>query len=333
MRFFYDDDSSTYSSYRRLRSDIRFYTAIIVAIYYLCRKYHDMLIPIIIGFTLLTVIILFLKHLWRQYSYRTSIRLVAQEFISGSNTIRNQNCIIKYVPDTSISVTDNTAIRQMRDIRTFTITKKEVKNINKCWNDICKIFMENTFFDTIYSYIQQIYGIDAKVVLIPVSKPKTPPTAKKIHPAQKTPKADIVNFDNVPTDFSNKMTDKNIAPAAGANQRTLDIIDSQEFYSMEDLMKQNEKKKEAKNSQQQEKTRLNVNKATAEEISKLPGINIVGAKKIVDFRNKERNFKSVEDFIEIAGVKEYFAIQIKDLITIENDNNNPSDDTGRIIDL
>lgn len=85
--------------------------------------------------------------------------------------------------------------------------------------------------------------------------------------------------------------------------------------------------------------KIDVNIASAEEIATLPGINIVGAKKLVEYRNTKGLFKTNEEFIQISGVKEYFVPKINSLIEISNTEENKTsdnyncDDEGRIVDI
>ena len=52
--------------------------------------------------------------------------------------------------------------------------------------------------------------------------------------------------------------------------------------------------------------KININKAGEEEIAKLPGINIVKAKKVVQYRILHNGFKDIDEFIKIAGIKPNF---------------------------
>lgn len=79
--------------------------------------------------------------------------------------------------------------------------------------------------------------------------------------------------------------------------------------------------------------RVNINKASEEELSKLPGVNIVRAKKLVQYRALHNGFKSEEEFIKIANVKPHFKEAIKNniFLGIKMDNDNESGE--RIIDF
>ena len=81
---------------------------------------------------------------------------------------------------------------------------------------------------------------------------------------------------------------------------------------------------------------IDINSASAQEISSLPGLNIIMAKKAVNYRNKYGEFKSEADFFKAAGIKDFFKPAISKIINIKKCVNKPSeinDDGGRIVDL
>lgn len=57
-----------------------------------------------------------------------------------------------------------------------------------------------------------------------------------------------------------------------------------------------------------------VNNCSEAELTALPGISIIIAKKIVNYREQQRPFKSVEDFIDVMNIKPHFARQLKNMI-------------------
>lgn len=65
---------------------------------------------------------------------------------------------------------------------------------------------------------------------------------------------------------------------------------------------------------------LNINTATESELQALPGINVVLAKKIKKYIEKNGQFTSVEDFIQKMKIKDIFAEKIRPVICAIPDN-------------
>lgn len=57
-----------------------------------------------------------------------------------------------------------------------------------------------------------------------------------------------------------------------------------------------------------------VNNCSEAELTALPGISIITAKKIVCYREQQRPFRSVDDFLDIMKIKPHFAKQLKHMI-------------------
>lgn len=64
------------------------------------------------------------------------------------------------------------------------------------------------------------------------------------------------------------------------------------------------------------KAKVNINTASAAELESLPRIGPKVAQRIVDFRTKNGNFKTVEEIMKVQGIGEKVFAQIKDLITV-----------------
>ena len=85
--------------------------------------------------------------------------------------------------------------------------------------------------------------------------------------------------------------------------------------------------------------RININTASEEDLAKLPGINIIRAKKLVQYRSLHGGFKSAAEFVKQAQVKPHFENKIMTSIFLgrtkqnDNDNNNDSGNDERIVDL
>lgn len=63
--------------------------------------------------------------------------------------------------------------------------------------------------------------------------------------------------------------------------------------------------------------KININTATASELTALPGIGDKIAEDIIAYRTEHGGFKSVEELIEVDGIGEKKFEAIKDLVTVE----------------
>ena len=61
---------------------------------------------------------------------------------------------------------------------------------------------------------------------------------------------------------------------------------------------------------------LDVNRATAEELQKLPGIGEKLARAIVSFREQNGPFQTVEDLLQVPGIGEKRLAAIRDLVSV-----------------
>jgi competence protein ComEA len=62
---------------------------------------------------------------------------------------------------------------------------------------------------------------------------------------------------------------------------------------------------------------LNINTATAEELEALPKIGPVLAQRIIDYRQANGPFTSLEELLEVAGIGEEIFAAIKDLVSVD----------------
>ena len=62
---------------------------------------------------------------------------------------------------------------------------------------------------------------------------------------------------------------------------------------------------------------ININTASAEELDRLPDIGPVKAKAIVDYREANGRFATIEDIMKVSGIKEGTFAKIKDHITVK----------------
>lgn len=68
-------------------------------------------------------------------------------------------------------------------------------------------------------------------------------------------------------------------------------------------------------SKKEEKTKVSLNNATLEELDSLNGIGITCAQRIIDYRN-EHPFKTIEEVMQVKGIKEKLFAKIKDDICL-----------------
>jgi competence protein ComEA len=63
-------------------------------------------------------------------------------------------------------------------------------------------------------------------------------------------------------------------------------------------------------------SKVNINKATVDQLMEIKGIGASYAKRIVEYRDKNGPFKKIEDITEVKGIGSKTFESIKDLITI-----------------
>lgn len=64
-------------------------------------------------------------------------------------------------------------------------------------------------------------------------------------------------------------------------------------------------------------TKININTALAADLAVLPGIGVVMAERIVEYREQNGNFRKPEDIMKIKGIGEKKFEKLKDFVIVE----------------
>ncbi len=72
----------------------------------------------------------------------------------------------------------------------------------------------------------------------------------------------------------------------------------------------------AKEAQQEESSLVNLNTATAEQLMSLTGVGQSKAEDILNYREQHGSFQTIEELMQIPGIKERVFEKIKDRITV-----------------
>jgi competence protein ComEA len=75
-------------------------------------------------------------------------------------------------------------------------------------------------------------------------------------------------------------------------------------------------------------TVVNINTATQAQLESLPGVGAKAAERILAYRQKNGQFKKIEDLMNVKGIGEKSFLKLKPLLTV-SDKAAPSGDSGR----
>ena len=64
---------------------------------------------------------------------------------------------------------------------------------------------------------------------------------------------------------------------------------------------------------------VNLNSASAAQLQTLPGVGASAAQRIVEYRQKNGNFKKIEELMNVKGIGEKSFLKLKPLITVSTD--------------
>ena len=92
-----------------------------------------------------------------------------------------------------------------------------------------------------------------------------------------------------------------------SNIPNLDIV-KEEF-----VVKESQK---TENSQDSNKTLININTASEEELTKIPGVGASISKRIIEYREQNGGFSSVEEIMNVSGIGKSKFESMKNSITV-----------------
>ena len=74
--------------------------------------------------------------------------------------------------------------------------------------------------------------------------------------------------------------------------------------------------KNGKNNNEKGVGKVDINKASRDELNTLPGIGDVTAERIIEYRENNGDFSKIEDLKEVSGIGEAKYEKIKEMITV-----------------
>ena len=281
----------------------------------------------------LIVIVAIIKSLFMDKIFQNSISFMSKKYVKGHNMIGNKHCTVKYSPNEQIIVMDNHPNSNQQK-RMFSVKVGKAK-VNKLWSKVCKIFDDYVTLDSLAVF----FGLETRVDIINIDTPQ-PQVRKRerrvnIDNSNIGPKfvemGDIqrdvyVDGTNEPNKAGEEFVEiDNLKSAKVTNER---VQAEPEFVDMSSVV--------AKLTSDADSKKIDINNATDEEIATLPGVNIILAKKAIEYRNKNGYFRTLEQFMKIVNVKPNFASKIKTMIYLGEVKNIPNlddDNEGRIVDF
>lgn len=77
---------------------------------------------------------------------------------------------------------------------------------------------------------------------------------------------------------------------------------------------------------------LDLNSASESDISNLPGVGAILAKKAIQYHRRNNGFLSVDEFFEILGLKQYVIERIRPLVIVHSPSLTPPKPNSRVVD-
>jgi|LSQX01.2.fsa_nt_gb competence protein ComEA len=110
---------------------------------------------------------------------------------------------------------------------------------------------------------------------------------------------------------------KSTSPSPKVNNKANEPYDKTLLAGMDIIKDSGGAVVEEKEGKDKSEAKININTSTAEELDLLPGIGPSTATKIITYRQKNGEFKKIEDIMEVSGIGESKFDSIRDYITID----------------
>ena len=96
------------------------------------------------------------------------------------------------------------------------------------------------------------------------------------------------------------------------------ILTFKSQFKVKEVNPDGEKKIENVNIPHRNKKMLNINQASEQELTDLPGLSIIHAKKIIKYREKHNGFGSLDEFFEEMKINSHFQEELKYYLYIDS---------------